>query len=247
MSESVLGKRTRAADDPELIPTLVTHLGWLEEIHSKIWNRPELKPTLFRKVLVTRGDYDTLQDILNQKFTERDSAQYDGGEHDVLSDKLDLLRSLGPAETLPPHTVDNNDRVDDDDSPEATTKDVSSFFPSSLNYLDLSTLGLKSKLNRIAVPVYLRNEYDHISELIKKNPQNSKGSILISGQPGTGEVLVSCPTGSNQPCRYQGKTTYLYVRIIESLIEGRPFLYQTKRRTVYIRKTIPSYRVLNLG
>ena len=232
LSESVLGKRSRAADDPEPIPTLAT-LGWLEEIYSKIWNRPELKPMLFRKVVVTRGDYDTLQDILNQKFTERDSAQYDGIERDVLSDKLDFLRSLNPAET---HTVDNDDGIGDDDIPKATTEDdfeINSFFPSSLNYLDLSTLGLKSQLNRINMPVYLRNEYDHISELIKKKPRNSIGSMIISGQPGTGEVLVSCLTVSNLPCRYQGKTTYLYVRIIESLIEGRPFLYQTKRRTVY--------------
>ena len=39
--------------------------------------------------------------------------------------------------------------------------------------------------------------------------------------------------GPNQSCRYQGKTTYLYLRIIEFLIEGRPFLYQTKDRIVY--------------
>ena len=229
-SESVLGKRFRATDDPEPNNTAPTQPGWLEEIHSKLWNRPELKPALFRKVVVTRGDYDTLQDILNQKFTERDSAQYDGGHHDVLSDKLDFLRSLSPGETVSPHTVHN-------DGPDAITEDdfeINSFFPSFMNYLDLSTLGLKSGLNRMPMPVYLRHEYDHISELIKKRPQNSDGSVIISGQPGTGEFLVSCPAGFDQPCRYyQGKTAYLYVRIIESLIEGRPFLYQTSDRTVY--------------
>ena len=181
--------------------TQATHLGWLEEIYSKIWNRPELKPTLFRKVVVTRGDYDTLQDILNQKFTERDSALYDGREHDVLGDKLDFLRSLCPAET---HIVNSDDRVDVDDGPEAITEDdfeINSFFPSSLNYLDLSTLGLKSESNRIPMPVYFRHEYNHISELIKKDPQNSNSSFIISGQPGTGEVLVSCLAESNRPCR----------------------------------------------
>ena len=40
-------------------------------------------------------------------------------------------------------------------------------------------------------------------------------------------------TGSNQPCRYQGKTACLYFKIIESLIERRPFLYQTKDGGVY--------------
>ena len=142
-----------------------------------------------------------MQDILNQKFTERESALYDGREHNVLGDKLDFLRSLCPAET---HTVNSDDRVDVDDGPEATTEDdfeINSFFPSSLNYLDLSTLGLKSELNRVPMPLYLRHEYGHISELIKKDPQNSNSSFIISGQPGTGEVLVSCLAESNQPCR----------------------------------------------
>jgi len=40
-------------------------------------------------------------------------------------------------------------------------------------------------------------------------------------------------TGSNQPCRYKGKTAYLYLRIIENMIEGRPFLYQAIGGTVY--------------
>ncbi len=45
--------------------------------------------------------------------------------------------------------------------------------------------------------------------------------------------LSPCLAGSNQPCRYQGKTTYLYLKIIEFLITGRPFLYQTKEGSVY--------------
>jgi hypothetical protein len=45
--------------------------------------------------------------------------------------------------------------------------------------------------------------------------------------------LSPCLAGSNQPCRYQGKTAYLYLKIIESLIAGSPFLYQTKERTVH--------------
>jgi hypothetical protein len=45
--------------------------------------------------------------------------------------------------------------------------------------------------------------------------------------------LSPCLAVSNQPRRYQGKTTYLYLRIIESLIEGRPFLYQTKSGSIY--------------
>ena len=48
------------------------------------------------------------------------------------------------------------------------------------------------------------------------------------------KFLPFCPPGSNQPCRYQGKTAYLYVKIIESLIAGRPFLYQTRNGTVHL-------------
>src|SRR6266567_8066446 len=40
-------------------------------------------------------------------------------------------------------------------------------------------------------------------------------------------------TKSNQPCRYQGKTAYLYLNIIENMIEGRPFLYQAIGGSVY--------------
>ena len=46
-------------------------------------------------------------------------------------------------------------------------------------------------------------------------------------------LLSHCLAGSNQPCRYQGKTTYLYLKVIKSLIAGRPFLYQTKEGSVY--------------
>jgi hypothetical protein len=45
--------------------------------------------------------------------------------------------------------------------------------------------------------------------------------------------LSPCLAGSNLPCRYKGKTAYLYLRIIESLIAGRPFLYQTMQGSVY--------------
>jgi hypothetical protein len=39
-------------------------------------------------------------------------------------------------------------------------------------------------------------------------------------------------TGSNQCCRYQGKTAYLYLKIVEFMIQGRPFLYQAHDGTV---------------
>jgi hypothetical protein len=168
---------------------------WLEELHSTIWNREDLKPTLFRKVEVTRVHYDALQDSLNRKYPDRDLAQYDAIGHDVLSDKLDILKPTTPAEALSlRHPDDNEDRVGDDDDLEASNEDdseINSFFPFTLSYLDLSTLELKHKSYRFPLAFFLRQEYDHISKLINEHPQNSRGSVIISGQPGTGEVIVS--------------------------------------------------------
>ena len=196
-------------------------LNWLKELHSKIWNRGNLKPELFRTVEVTRVDYDKLQHDLDQKISGRNLPGYDGSCNDVLSYKLDVLKRATP--TNPQRA--NND-VDDGDDPEA----IDSLFPSTLNYLDLSTV-LKKKSGRFPLAIFIREEYNIITNLIKERPQDNKGSVIVSGQPGTGRVLVSLSrlAGSNQPCRYQGITTYLYLRIIEFLLEGRPFLFQTRR------------------
>jgi hypothetical protein len=146
------------------------------------------------------------KDSLNRKYSDRDLEEYDGSSHDVLSDKLDILKPTIPAEALSPRHSDNNeDRVDDGDDLEASNEvnsEISLFFPFTLSYLDLSTLELKNKSDRFPLPLFLRQEYD-ISEPIRKRPRNSKSSVIVSGQPGMGEVA-----GSNQPCRYQGKTAY---------------------------------------
>ena len=49
-------------------PRLDLDCPWLKELHSKI------------------------QDCLNQKCPDRDTEEYDGTTHDVLSDKLDVLK-----------------------------------------------------------------------------------------------------------------------------------------------------------
>ena len=194
-------------------------LDWLKELHFKIWNRGDLKSELFRTVEVTRVDYGKLQHDLDQNFSGRNLPGYDGSPNDVLSYKLDILNRAAP--TNPPHT--NND-VDNGDDPE----DIDSLFPSTLNFLDLSTV-LKKKSHCFPLAIFVREEYNIITKLIKERPPNSRGSFIVSGQPGTGTVLVplSRLVGSNQPCRYQGITTYLYLRMIEFLLEGRPFHYQT--------------------
>ena len=76
--------------------------AWLNELRSKIWGRMDLKPTLFRKAVVTREHYDILQNILNQKYPDRNTKEYDGGDHDVTSDKLyvleEIMMDFGPAD-----------------------------------------------------------------------------------------------------------------------------------------------------
>ena len=195
---------------------------WLKELHSKIWGRDDLIPTLFKRVEVTRANYDQLQDILNRKYKGRDDANYNGN-HNVLSDKLGFLWSLPAAKSLSPSHPDNTEAGDEDDDMEARYKDddmeaghedddvdveprdeddymdssldddyeIDSFFPLSFKFLDLSTLKLTTMFNRCTFPLLLRKEYDHITRLIDECPRDGSGSIILSGQPGTGELLVS--------------------------------------------------------
>ena len=84
----------------------------------------------------------------------------------------------------------------DVDTPGASNEDGSdfnSFFPFTLRFLDLSTLGFKDPeiLGRFPSLLFIRQEYDRISALIKDKPKSKRGSVIVSGQPGTGEVLVS--------------------------------------------------------
>ena len=181
------GPGKRSADDPNLY--------WLQELYSKIWNRNDLRPTLFREVKVTRAHYDELQDRLNRKW--RKPKKDDG---DVLSDKLYILNS--PEALLSRHSDNNEDRMNDDDmeagdgdgdgDEDGSNFEIDSFFPFTLCYLDLSALELKSKSLRFPLPLFLRQEYDHISRLIdRRSSRKGRGSVMVSGQPGTGEVLVS--------------------------------------------------------
>jgi hypothetical protein len=172
------------ADDP--------NSTWLEEVHSKIWDKKELEPKLFRTVNITQGHYTELQERLKQRHPDRDLplAGYDGRLHNVRSLKLEFLQSITP---LPPQRPDNNEvQAGDGDDLRASDEDgfgIGLFFPFNLSYLDLSSLDLKKELPAyIPSPLFLRPEYNHISTLIDKEPRNDQGSVIVSGQPGTGEV-----------------------------------------------------------
>ena len=176
----VLGKRSRAADSPDLLD-----LPWLKEVHSKIWNREDLKPKLFRKVVLTYAHYVALQSRLNEHNPDRDKENYNARNHDVRTVKLDFLRSITAAEA-------SSLRHPDDDLDEDDNLDIKLLFPYTLSYLDLSPLELKNRITtRLPSPLLLREEYNYISDLVKSQPQNSGGSLVVSGQPGTGEFLVS--------------------------------------------------------
>ncbi len=91
-----------------------------------------------------------------------------------VSSLISLLTT--PAEAVSPqHPDDNNDRVDDDDDLEASNEDDPSLFPFTPSFLDLSTLELKKKVpKRLPFSLLLRQEYNDISELIKKESQTAK-------------------------------------------------------------------------
>ena len=165
---------------------LVDYL-WLEEFHPKIWGRKELEGELFREVKVTHAHYTELQARLNQQYPDRNLPEYDGSTHDVRSVKLDVLRMM----SLP----NNNEGASqmDVDNPEASNVDDSGtnwLFPSTLRFLDLTILRLENVPPRLPFPLFLRQEYHEISRLIWNKPEN-KDSVVVSGQPGTGEVLIS--------------------------------------------------------
>ena len=162
-------------------------LLWLEELQSRIWNREELRPQLFRRVKITQAHYTALQKRLKELHSDRDLLDYCGTSN-VLRVKLDFLR------LLPQHPDDNDNRVDDDDDLEASNEDdpeIKSFFPSIISFLDLSTLELKEPMpHRLPSPLLLRQEYQDISDLIEK-AHNDGMSVILSGQPGIGELFVS--------------------------------------------------------
>jgi hypothetical protein len=171
-------------------------IPWLKKLHSEIWGRQDRKAECLRQVKVTREHYDALQTTLLQKYPNRETPQYDGQDHFVVSNKLDIIRPT--AEPL--HPDNEEGRVDGVDNPEAIEDDfeLDSLFPSTLRYLDLSTLNLKEKSPRFPSTLFLRREYDHITRLIDERPNKNFGSVIISGQPGTGEVIFSpCLARSN--------------------------------------------------
>jgi hypothetical protein len=169
-------------------------LFWLEEVHSHIWGKKDLTPKLFPTANVTQAHYNELQKRLKEQYPDRDTPNYRGSDHDVRNIKLDVLRMANS----PQRPNSNEDRVDvesrmDVDEPVPNNDGGSTTtFPFTFEYLDLSTLGLSNDgENRLPWPLLIRQEYVHISRMIDATPVNRHNSLIVSGQPGTGEILVS--------------------------------------------------------
>ena len=110
-------------------------------------------------------------------------VQDDGDEE--AKNKDDGARNKG-GDSEPSNKRDDSEAINEDDIV------LESLFPCILKFLDLSTLGIESvDVTPLGFPLLHRQEYEDISKLIEDKPQSNGGSVLISGQPGIGEFLVS--------------------------------------------------------
>ena len=78
----------------------------------------------------------------------------------------------------------------------AWTVSFARFSQPTAAYMDLFSLKPKKLPPRIPVPLFIRQEYSIISDMLNKQPESNAGSAVISGQPGTGEtplLLFSIP------------------------------------------------------
>jgi hypothetical protein len=97
------------------------------------------------------------------------------------------------ADSEPSNEAADSEPSNEAADPEPISEDevvLQSLFPYNLEFFDLSALALKV-VERLPLPLLLRKEYKIISKLIENEPEGSRGSVLVSGQPGTGEFLVS--------------------------------------------------------
>jgi len=158
------------------------------ELHSRLWDRQDLRTTLFRKVEVTARHYHALQKRLEELYPDRHSPDYVSAD-DILTVKLEFLQSITyPSSSKQPPQSDNElgETEDDKDSGENDVE-LHSFLPATIRFLDLSSLELENPPPRLPLPLLLRQDYDVISGLIEQRPKNSSGSVVVSGQPGTGK------------------------------------------------------------
>ena len=192
---------------------------------------------LFREANITVADYKKLQKHLTVLQPGRALPNYTG--IDVQSIKLDILRSLNPPSPVPPGRNDDvvgMEQTEDGEDNEGLDDELRSFFPATIHYLDLSSLKLSNPPRRLPLPLLIRDEYNVISKLLDDLPKDNSGSAIVSGQPGIGDFLsifrflLSNLTWCDKT---SGKTAYIHLKMIEYMIQRRPFIYQTLDGDVY--------------
>lgn len=149
---------------------------------------------------MTVAHYDALQGRLKALYPNRDSEEYVAIDS-VLTTKLEILHSQIPlkSSTAPSgsqldYHEDQELRVKDDEALEyrGVVDEARSFFPTNIEFLDLSSLGLQNIPERLPVPLLMRQEYHSLSKIIQDLPRDSRGGVMISGQPGIGQdVFIS--------------------------------------------------------
>lgn len=177
---------------------------WLLELHEKLWKRQDLRSKVFHTVNLTYSDYENLEKCLSELYPDRQEKTYQAKMDGARSVKLDFLNSL-------PSINASNDNDDGDDIDD----ELHSLFPTTLEYLDLHSLGLKKLPPRMPSLLLIRQEYKVLSEMLDGLPTEAAHSTLITGQPGT------------------GKTSYLYLHLVKCMIAGTPCLFQTFDGPVY--------------
>jgi hypothetical protein len=153
--------------------------AWLMEIHRKIWNRKDRQQKLFRTITIEFTDYERLEKRLAGLRSGRREAAYSANTAEILPVKLAFLQSIPSVASDPLNEEKVGDSYDLYD-------ELRTLFPLTLEYLDLSNLGLQVSSPRMPVPLLIRQEYRALSKLLGELPMDCGDSAIITGQPGTG-------------------------------------------------------------
>jgi hypothetical protein len=158
---------------------------------------------------------------------------------DVRSIKLDILRFINSPSPVPPGNDDETvgmEQTEDGEDSDGLDDELRSFFPATIQYLDLSSLELSNPPRRLPLPLLIRQEYNVISKLLDDLPKDNNGSAIVSGQPGIGDFLSIFKfflLNLTWCDKTSGKTAYIHLKMIEYMIERRPLIYQTLDGDVY--------------
>lgn len=183
----------------------------MEEIHSRIWGHgDELLKKLVHNVRVTAAHYDELRQRLAEEGDSISDKDVLAIKLDILlnhrpdpnspcneqipenvcdeSGDEDPELELNPNSPGNGQIPENVSEESSDEDPElentpGNEDDFGSFLPATIEFLDLSSLGLTKEQPRLPLPLFIRPEYSDILTEIKRQPH--KASIMVTGQPGT--------------------------------------------------------------